>query len=58
MYPLMKAYREIRLYGTIEYDSEYTTSAGWHRYMIIRNDNGAHAVTMLNGDVLKIEVVG
>lgn len=58
MCPLMQVYREIRLYGVIEYDSDYSTSAGWHRYMIIRNDDGIYAVTMLNGDVLKIEAVG
>lgn len=58
MCQLMKAYREIRVYGTIEYDNDYTNSAGWHRYLIIRNDDGIYAVTMLNGNVLKIEVVG
>lgn len=58
MCPLMQAYREIRRYGVIEHDADYNTRLGWKRYMDIKFEGKVYSVVMLNGEVLKIEVVG
>lgn len=55
MCPLMKAYKDIRRYGTIIRDKSYDTARGHYRRMVIEYDNKAYSILMLNGDVLKIE---
>lgn len=56
MCPLMQAYKEIRRYGDITYDAEYTTTKGYCVRIVIEYDDIVYRVLLINGDVRKIEM--
>lgn len=56
MCPLMKAYKDIRRYGTITRDLSYDTAWGHYRRMMIEYDGKTYSILMLNGDVQEIRM--